>query len=136
MNITVDQVQGRVVVTILSLHGDLDATNYRDVIAKAKEVYDTGARDILLDMRDVPFMGSSGLVALHSIALMLRGEEPVDPESGWDAFHAIDHDRGSGLQQHIRLLGPQPQVDRALEITGLKDFFEIQTDLEMAIASF
>lgn len=136
MNITIDQAEGRVPVTILGLHGELDASNYQDVIAKAREFYNAGARHILLDMSDVPFMASSGLVALHSTAVLLRGEEPPDPESGWGAFHAIDRDRDAGLQQHIKLLNPQPEVDRVLEMSGLKEFFEVHTDQETAIASF
>ena len=136
MDITVKQVQGGVPVTILQTHGDLDASNYQDLIAKGKEVYEAGARDILLDMSDTPFMGSSGLAALHSLALLVRGDELPDLESGWNVFHEIDRDRNSGLQKHIKLLNPQPQVDRTLEMTGLKQFFEVHTDLETAIASF
>ena len=34
MDITVQQMQGRVPVTILQTHGDLDASNYQDLIAK------------------------------------------------------------------------------------------------------
>ena len=136
MDIAVKQMQGRVPVTILQTHGDLDASNYQDLIAKGQEVYEAGARDILLDMSDTPFMGSSGLAALHSLALLVRGDELPDLESGWNVFHEIDRDRDSGLQKHIKLLNLQPQVDRTLEMTGLKQFFEVHTDLETAIASF
>ncbi len=136
MTITIDRAQGKVPVTILGIQGDLDASNYLDVIAKAKGVYDAGARHILIDMSAMPFMASSGLVALHSIALLLRGEEPPDPEYGWAAFRALDRVRDIGLQRHVKLLSPQPKVDQLLEMTGLKGFFEIHTDLETAIASF
>jgi anti-anti-sigma regulatory factor len=47
MEITVYQVQGRVSVTVLQPHGDVDASNYRDLIAKAQEVCNAGAQDIL-----------------------------------------------------------------------------------------
>ena len=136
MDITVQQVHGSVPVTILQTHGDLDASNFQDLITKGKEVYEAGARNILLDMSDTPFMGSSGLAALHSLALLVRGDELPDLESGWNVFHEIDRDRDSGLQKHIKLLNPQPQVDRTLEMAGLKQFFEVHTDLETAIASF
>jgi anti-anti-sigma regulatory factor len=136
MNITMKQVQGRVPVTILETHGELDASTFQDLIAKGKEVYDTGVRDILLDMSDTSFMGSSGLAALHSLALLLRGEELPDLESGWGIFHGLDHDRDSGAQKHFKIFNPQPQVDQVLEMSGLKQFFEVQTDLDTAIASF
>ena len=136
MSISIEQVQGYVPVTILSVQGALDASNYRDVIEAAQETYDQGARDILIDMTDIHFMSSSGIVALHSIALMLRGEQTPDPESGWDALHSVDRDRDSGVQEHIKLLNPQTQVDKSLELTGLKKYFAIFKDRDIAVASF
>jgi anti-anti-sigma factor len=136
MDITVKHMQGNVPVTILQTHGDLDASNYQDLIAKGKEVYEAGARNILLDMSDTEFMGSSGLAALHSLALLVRGEQLPDLEEGWNVFHEIDRARDSGLQQHLKLFNPQPQVNRTLEMTGLKQFFEVYTDLKTALASF
>jgi anti-anti-sigma regulatory factor len=136
MNLTVEQTQGKVPVTILGLHGDLDASNYQEVIAKAQAIYNAGGRYLLLDMSAVPFMGSSGLVALHAVAVLMRGDKPADPASGWDAIHAIDRDRESGMQKHVKLLAPQQQVDRVLDRTGLKQYFEIHSDRETAMASF
>ena len=136
MNITVDQAQGRVPVTILGIHGDLDGSNYQTLIAKAKEMYDAGARDLILDMSQTPFMSSAGLVALHNIALLLQNELPPDPQSGWEAFHAISRDQNAGMQPHIKLLNPQPKVASTLEITGMKQLFEIHGDLQTAVASF
>ena len=82
MQLTIDQIPSRVPVTIIALHGDLDASNYEQVIAKARELYAAGVRHLLLDLCDVPFMGSSGVVALHSVALLMaaRGEMPPDSE--------------------------------------------------------
>jgi anti-anti-sigma regulatory factor len=136
MEITVYQAQGRVPVTVLQPHGDLDASSYGDLIAKAKEVYDKGTRDILLDLSDTPYMSSSGLVALHSIAMMLRGEKPPDTESGWGTFRSIDRDRDRGLQPHFKLLNPQPKVDKVLEMAGFAQYLEVYTELETAVASF
>jgi anti-anti-sigma factor len=136
MYITVTEAQGNVPVTVMHIQGELDASNYKRLIARARQAYEIGVRDILLDLSEMPFMGSSGLVALHSVAVLLRGEEPPDPESGWAAIRAIDRDRSVGLQEHIKLLNPQPRVDRVLEMAGFKQFFEIHTDLDTAIASF
>jgi anti-anti-sigma regulatory factor len=136
MQITVDQVQARVPVTVLAIHGDLDASNYEQVIAKARELYAADVRHLLLDLSDMPFMGSSGVVALHSVALLMRGATPPDPQSGWQAFHSIDDARAGGVQQQVKLLGPQPKVGRTLQMTSMDDFFEIYTDMQAAIASF
>lgn len=136
MNLTTETIRGRIAISVLKLQGDLDASSYRAVIARARELYDEGARHLLLDMSEIPFMGSSGLVALHSIAVMLRGEQPPDPEAGWEALHAIDRDRDKGLQSRFKLLCPQPQVERVLERSGLKKYFEIYADRQSAIDSF
>ena len=73
MQMTAEHVQGRIPITILAIHGDIDASNYDQVIAEARDLYAAGSRHLLLDLSDVPFMGSSGVVALHSIALLMRG---------------------------------------------------------------
>ncbi len=136
MDVTVSETQGRVPVTILRTHGELDASNYQDLIAAAREVYDEGARDVLLDLSDTPYMSSSGLVALQSMAALLRGEEPPDLEAGWAAYRSIDRDRDTGFQLHLKLLNPQPRVDHVLDMVGFKRFLEVHTDLEIAVASF
>ena len=128
--------EGRVPVTILRPCGELDASNYQALIAEAQKLLDAGARDVLLDLGEVPFMSSSGLVALQSIAALLRGGELPDPESGWAAFRSIHRDRDSGFQLHFKLLNPQPRVDRVLETVGFKRFIEVFSDVETAVASY
>ena len=136
MNIAISQIQGQVSVTILCISGDLDAASYTDLIAAGQGVCRDGARHLLLDMSGMPYMSSAGLVALHNLALMVRGEQPPDPESGWNALHAVSREHSNGLQTHIKLLSPQPQVDKVLERVGFKQFFEIHTDRATALASF
>jgi anti-anti-sigma regulatory factor len=134
MKIIVEQAQGRVPVTVLQPYGDLDASTYRDLIAKGQEVYKAGARYLLIDLNNVSYISSSGLVALHSIVQILRGEEL--PENGWEAARGVDRERGRGMQRQVKLLNLQPRVDSALETTGFKRFFEIYADRATAIASF
>ncbi len=136
MTISIKKAQGDIPVTILGIEGDLDASNYLDVISAAKDIYDGGGRNLIVDLSSLRFMSSSGLVALHSIALLMRGDETPDLESGWESLLSLDRDKGSGVQEYVKLLNPQSRVDRTLEMTGLKEYFEIYTDLETAILSF
>ncbi len=136
MEIVMKEAEARVPVTIMQLHGELDASNYLDVIAKAKELHAAGTRNLVLDLSDLSFMASSGLVALHSTALIMRGDEPPDPEHGWGAFHAIAKERETGLIANCKICNPQPAVLRSLEITGFKAFLDVYTDLDTALASF
>jgi anti-anti-sigma regulatory factor len=136
MRMTVETVQRRVPVWVLAIDGDLDASNFEEAVAETRELYRAGARHLLLDLSGVPFMGSSGVVAIHSIAMLMLGEEPPDPDTGWQVFHTIGDDRRDGKQQRVKLLGPRPKVSRTLQLTGMDKFFEIFTDREMALASF
>jgi anti-anti-sigma regulatory factor len=140
MNITIDQTSGRVPLTIARLEGDLDASNFEALIERVRELHQAGTRDLVLDLRSVPFMGSSGLVALHTIALLLDGQPPPDLESGWEAHHAIAKSVESGTpQEHLKLLvldDPASSVRRVLSRTGMDRFIPALTDEAAAIASF
>ena len=135
MNISISQEQGQVPVTVLHVQGKVDGSNFKELIARAQEVYQGGAKDILIDLTEVEFMSSAGLVALHSIAKLLKGQTLGD-EEGWSLLHSIDRDRGSGIQKRLKLFNPQPRISKSLELAGFDQLFEIYTDMGKAIASF
>jgi anti-anti-sigma regulatory factor len=135
MKMTID-APGDGNVSVLRLEGDLDAASFEQVIGRGRELYADGTRGLLVDMTDVGYMGSSGLIALHSVALIMRGEEPPDPELGWGAFKAIKADVEVGDQSGLKVLRPQPSVRRALERTGMTEFIELHTDEQAALDSF
>jgi hypothetical protein len=136
MDITVTQYHGRVLVALLRLAGRLDGASYLDLIARAKKLYGDGARHMIVDLAEVTHLSSAGALALHQVAMLLRGETPPDPETGWQAFHAMADDLDNGLQPRIKLLHAQPQVLQNLERAGLTALIEIASDLDAAIASF
>lgn len=136
MNITCDQVQGRVPVTVVVIHGQLDGSNFQQLIASAQEAYAAGIRHMVVDMRDMSYMSSAGLVALHSIALLLSEQPLPDLENGWGAFHAVERTMDSGTQKVVKLLKPQETVERVLRTAGMDSFFEIYQDLATAVGSF
>ena len=136
MNITISQAQGRVPVTIVHLEGRMDGQNYQELIAKVQELFNGGARDFLLDLSDLTYISSAGLVALHSVALLVRGETPPDPQQGWTAVKAMDRGRRGGPQQHVKLLNPRPEVSSVLETTGFTQMFEIFAEQGKALQAF
>ena len=133
---SVSQAQGKVPVTIIKLDGQLDGQNYQDVIARAREAYAAGWRDFLIDMSDLTYISSAGLVALHSVSLLIRGEQLPDTESGWSAYRSMGRSREAGIQQHIKLLNPREGVKSVLDMVGFTSVFEIFTDLDKAVQSF
>jgi anti-anti-sigma factor len=139
MKFTTDQADGRVVVTILRLEGDLDASNFETLIEEGTRLHGEGTTDLLLDLRSVPFMGSSGLVALHSIALLLAGGEGDDLSSGWEAQHAMTRSVEAGMQPHLKVLlpdDPASALARVMDRTGMSRFIEVFTDEAVAVAAF
>ena len=136
MNISVSQAQGNVPVTVIKLDGQLDGQNFQELIAKAQELHSAGGRDFLLDLSDLTYISSAGLVALHSIALLARGEEIPDMEGGWAAYRSMGRSSEAGLQKHVKLLNPRSEIIGVLDMVGFSNVFEIFTDREEAVKSF
>jgi anti-anti-sigma regulatory factor len=122
-------------VAVLSLDGELDASNYRELIERGQGLYADGARRLVLDLAHLTYMSSSGIVALHSLALIFRGQQPPDPEAGWSAFHAVSADAAGGdSADQVHLVAPAPAIASNLARTGLDRILPIFPDREAALA--
>jgi anti-anti-sigma regulatory factor len=128
MHITVSIQQAREPVAVMRLEGSIDASNFVQVVDKAQELYQNPARNLVLDLSEVPSISTTGLVAIHKIALLYSGipAEMTHP----DLTHS------STARKHVKLLNPQPAVDEALARAGLKLFFKVFHNLENALNSF
>ena len=136
MNISVSQEQGKVPVTVIKLDGQLDGQNYQDLISKAREVYESGARDFVIDLSDLTYVSSAGLVALHTVALLARGAALPDTDAGWSAIRSIGKAGNDGIQQHVKLANPSADVMSVLDMVGFSSAFEIFNNLDEAVKSF
>ncbi len=137
MEITSHQTAEPIPVSVMTLRGELDASNYLDVIDYVRNLYKAGTRQLVIDLSDVSFLSSSGLVALHSAALVMRGDEPPSPDLGWSAFHAIASDvEQEGFETCCTLVNPQPRVRKSLEMTGFSAFLHIYNDIDSAVDAF
>lgn len=132
-----EEVAGRVPITVLTLEGELDASNFERLIEEVQGLYAGGTRHLLIDLAGLSFIASSGLVALHSIVRTMRGEPPPDPDAGWGALHSLGLDVDSGsTQSEVQLAAPQPAVARVLSRTGLDRLFIVHPDRATGIAAF
>jgi len=136
MNISVSQEQGKVPVTVIKLEGQLDGQTYQDLIAKAREVYESGARDFVIDLSGLTYVSSAGLVALHTVALLARGEALPDTDAGWSAIRSVGGASRSGMQEHVKLANPREEIMSVLDMVGFSNAFEIFNDLDEAVKSF
>jgi anti-anti-sigma regulatory factor len=137
MSTRVDRIDAGVPLTVMALDGELDASNYLRLVDDVRELYASGSRDLLIDLADLTFIASSGLVALYSVVQVMNGEEPPDPEYGWSAMRAVGRGVEEGnLQTAVQLCGAQPAVAEVLQRTGLDRLFRIHPDRETAVATY
>ena len=136
MEILVLQEQGRAAVSVIRVSGHLDGQSYQDLISKANEIVGAGAKNILLDLSDLTYISSAGLVSFHTIALLTRGESQPNPEQGWSTLKSMDRTLDGGLQKNLKLLNPRPEITNLLDMVGFSEFVEVFTDKQKAIDSF
>lgn len=123
---------GRMPVTVLTVSGNVDTAAFETFMSKAEEVIRKGARRILVDMTDVPYMSSAGLRALNAIFNKLRS---LDPDvSDADALQAINE--GRYKSPHLKILNLSKLSRIAFETAGFDMFLETYDDLQEAINSF
>jgi anti-anti-sigma regulatory factor len=127
---------GRVDVTVLRLDGRLDGQTYQSLIEKAREAYKAGSRDFLIDLSELTYVSSAGLVALHTVALVANGQALPDEESGWSSIRSVGRAGSEGVQKHVKLYNPREEVRSVLDMVGFGNAFEIFTDLDEAVKSF
>jgi anti-sigma B factor antagonist len=101
-------------VTILTLDGDLVIGESESLFKKTViRLLEGGKVNLLVDLRGVGFLDSSGLGAL---------------------VRAMTNSQKEGGQ--TKLLGAGPQIRKLLEMTKLDSVFENYTDMETAVSSF
>jgi len=70
------------------------------------------------------------------VALLAKGEELPDTDEGWAAYRSLGRSKEAGIQEHMKLLNPRPEVLSVLEMVGFSTVFKIFSDLDEAVKSF
>ena len=134
MDIQVSTANGRVPVTIMHVHGNIDALSYEQFQSKADELIEAGARYLLIDLSNAPFISSAGLRALHHIFNDLRARDTDHPKTEEEVRHGISS--GTYRSQHLKLLKLSRESKTAFELSGFDMFIDTFDDEQTAIASF
>jgi anti-sigma B factor antagonist len=101
-------------VTIVTVRGDLVIGEPESTFKKTvTRLLEDGSINLLVDLREVHFLDSTGLGAL------VRALTTSQKEGG-----------------QTKLLHAGPQVKKLLEMTKLDSVFELHDDLEKAVSSF
>ena len=120
---------GHVPVTILQLKGDLAAEEPLE--SQARQAFQDGARNMILDLTHVPYISSAGLRAIHLIYMRWREADPDD-----SAKAALGIARGTYKSPHLKLVNPSRNGRRALTTAGYDMFLDMLDDISTAVAQF
>lgn len=123
---------GRVPITVLTPVGNIDVAAFETFMSKAEEAIRKGARHILVDMTDVPYMSSAGLRAFSAVFNKLRALDPSASEA--DVLQAIRE--GKYKSPHLKILNLSKLSRIAFETAGFDMFLETYDDLQEALESF
>ncbi|MEK6751798.1 MAG: STAS domain-containing protein [Chloroflexota bacterium] len=132
MDITVSSEQGRVPVTILHISGDIDSVTYMAFQSAAEELIEKGARHLLVNLKEAPYISSAGLRALHILFNKLRSvHKDINDDELRKRMNA-----GSYKSPYIKMANLSPQIKDAFELSGFETYIETYDDVEKAVESF
>jgi anti-anti-sigma regulatory factor len=127
-NLTLDvsHQPGPVPTEIFHLAGVLDGRTYEQLMTWAKEAYDQGNCQLVLDLSGVERVATSGLYALHAIAALFRGEG-MPAADGWNSLRQLAHEGQRGAPHGaVAVANAQPAVARLLLAGGIDKVMPIQ----------
>jgi anti-anti-sigma factor len=132
MEMIVSTTEGRIPVTVFHVKGEIAATSYEQLQQQARDAFDAGMQNLILDLTGVTFVSSAGLRAIHYIFTLLR---TTSPEESDEAMRRGVRE-GTFKSPHLKLVNPARQVLETLKTAGFDMFLEIHSDIQAAIASF
>jgi anti-anti-sigma factor len=134
MDIKISTEQTRVPVTILHVEGDIDSFTYDEFLSKAQNLIKEGARYMIIDLAQVPYVSSAGLRAIYTIFKDLRAVHPEENLSDEQMEKAAR--MGTYRSPYLKLLNLSDGVHGVFQMGGFDRYIESFTDREKALASF
>ncbi len=128
LDITTSQIQGDQSVTVLHLKGHLHGPTEQDLLDRARQAYEDGARYLLLDLSELEVLSSAGLRAIQNIFKLFT------PQSDLEVINR--HDEEPYKSPYLKLVCPDPQHYYILNITGFLQTLLIYNNLDEATHSF
>lgn len=126
--------KGDVMVTVIHVDGNIDASTYEAFQAKADELINGGAHYILVDLAHTPYVSSAGMRALQHIYEKLRALYPDSDKRDEEVKKGIK--AGTYKSPRLKLLNPSKETSKTFEMSGFDMYIEMFTDKAEAIASF
>ena len=112
--VKITDVEGRVPITVFQLQDRVNLGNFSELEQTAKDAYEAGMRDLVIDLSQTPSLTSIGIRAIVVIHRLLSA------------------DKG----KHLKLAGAIVPIREMLGIAGITQFIEIYDSVDEAVASF
>lgn len=128
LDITSSQIQGDISATILHLKGQLDRNTDDQLLDRARQSHEDGARYLLLDLSDLEMLTSSGLHTIHTLFRLFT------PQTDLDKMHKQKD--AQYKSPYFKIVCPNPQIYYVLNITGFVQNIFVFNNMEEAVKSF
>ena len=112
--VKITNVEGRVPITVFQLQDRVNLGNFSELEQTAKDAYEAGMRDLVIDLSQTPSLTSIGIRAIVVIHRLLS------PDKG----------------KHLKLAGAIVPIREMLGIAGITQFIEMYDTVDEAVASF
>ena len=112
--IQITQRQGRVPVTVFQLHDRINLGNFAELEKITKDAYDSGTRDMVIDLSRIESLTSIGVRALVIVHKTLSTDK----------------------EKHLKLAGVSLSMRDVLDIAGITQFIDIYDTVDEAVAWF
>ena len=112
--VKITNVEGRIPVTVFQLQDRVNLGNFAELEQTAKNAYEAGMRDLVIDLSQTPSLTSIGIRAIVIIHRLLS------------------EDRG----KHLKLAGAILPIREMLGIAGITQFIDMYETVDEAVASF
>ena len=124
--------QGRVMVTILEIIGNIDSGTANQMQTRAQEAMNAGARDLLLDLTHVSYISSAGLRVVNNLFNQLH------PDALNKDYAAVQKGLTDGTfsSPHLKLCGLSANVRQVFSMAGFDMYLDIFPDRKTALAAF
>ena len=132
MELKISNENGRVPVSVVHVKGNIDSASYEGFLSGIEGAINSGARHVLIDLSQVPFVSSAGLRALNILLNRLRA---LTPDVSDEEMRKGIND-GTYKSPHLKLLDPSRETMTTLESSGFSMFIEVFHDLKAAVAAF
>jgi anti-anti-sigma regulatory factor len=130
MEIVASQTDARVPVTVLVIRGQINADTAPQLQAEAEKAIKAGARYLLLDLREAPYISSAGLRVLAYLMVLLRKWSDESPNT------SPRPKKASRNSPYLKILGTSPDVMRALKMVGFDLYLDIYSNYQEALKAF